>query len=285
VSSITVKPWNPAAMPIDATCLVVGKRHSGKTTLMTDIMYHMRDRLDFVMGMNGTENRSTPTLGKFLPQTFVYDHYNEDKVKHLMEWQRRSVANGRAMKAGLILDDLMGETNSDGTKRKIMSSGEIGKIFKIGRHRKLFFWCTLQYMRDCPPDARNNTDLLFLYNVTSPAERTKVYKDFFGMLKNQNDFNAVLDACTEGYSCLVLDTRIAMRDPANSLFFYTADLHPEQFRVGRPVFFTLSEHYFQDKSDNDMSVQRVMGSDPSSSGTQVVKKGHTLINKVLSLRP
>ena len=125
---------------------------------------------------------------------------------------------------------------------------------------------------------------LFLYNVTSPAERTKVYKDFFGMLKNQNDFNAVLDACTEGYSCLVLDTRIAMRDPANSLFFYTADLHPGDFRVGRPVFFTLSEHYFQDKSDNDMSVQRVLGTDPSSSGTQVLKKGHTLINKVLSLR-
>jgi GTPase SAR1 family protein len=89
-------------MPIDATCLVVGKRHSGKTTLMTDIMYHMRERLDFVIGMNGTENRATPTLGRFLPQTFVYDHYNEEKVKHLMDWQRRAVANGRAMKAGLI---------------------------------------------------------------------------------------------------------------------------------------------------------------------------------------
>jgi hypothetical protein len=251
---------------------------------MTDVMFHMRDRLDFVMGMNGTENRSSPTLGKFLPQTFVYDHYNEEKVKHLMEWQRRSVASGKAMKAGLILDDLMGETNGDGTKRKIMSSGEIGKIFKIGRHRKLFFWCTLQYMRDCPPDARSNTDLLFLYNITSPAERLKVYKDFFGMLKNQNDFNAVLDACTEGYSCLVLDTRIAMRDPQNSLFFYTADLHPEEFKVGRPVFFTLSEHYFQDKSDNDMSVQRVLGMDPSAPNARVVQKGKTIINKVLELK-
>jgi hypothetical protein len=90
-------------------------------------------------------------------------------------------------------------------------------------------------MRDCPPDARNNTDVLFLYNMTSPSERTKVYKDFFGMLKTQNDFNSVLDACTEGYSCLVLDTRIAMRDPANSLFFYKADLHPENFKLGKEV--------------------------------------------------
>jgi hypothetical protein len=280
-SSISIRPWDPSTLAPDATCLAVGKRHSGKTTLMIDIMYHLKDKLDFCMGMNGTENSSTPTLGRFLPSTFVYNHYHEEKVKHLLEWQRRSVANGKGMRAGLILDDLMGETNSDGTKRKIMSSGEIGKIFKIGRHRKIFFWCTLQYMRDCPPDARNNTDVLFLYNMTSPSERTKVYKDFFGMLKTQNDFNSVLDACTEGYSCLVLDTLIAMRDPANSLFFYKADLHPEDFKLGKQVFFTLSDHYFQDRSDNDMSVQRVLGIDPSSSGTKCLKRsGGIVINKL-----
>jgi hypothetical protein len=75
-----------------------------------------------------------------------------------------------------------------------------------------------------------------------------------------------------------------MRDPANSLFFYTADLHPENFRVGRPAFFSLSEHYFQDKSDNDMSVQRVLGSDPSAPNTRLLKKGQTTINKVLDFK-
>lgn len=282
MTSITIRPWDPATLAPDATCLAVGKRHSGKTTLMIDIMYHLKEKLDFCMGMNGTENAATPTLGRFLPPSFVYNHYNEEKVKHLMEWQRRSVANGKGMRAGLILDDLMGETNSDGSKRKIMSSGEIGKIFKIGRHRKIFFWCTLQYMRDCPPDARNNTDILFLYNMTSPSERVKVYKDFFGMLKTQNDFNSVLDACTEGYSCLVLDTRIAMRDPANSLFFYKADLHTENFKLGREIFFKFSDHFFQDKSDNDMSVTRVMGTDPVSNNSKclVKKSGGIVINKL-----
>jgi hypothetical protein len=97
----------------------------------------------------------------------VYDRYDEDKIQHILEWQRRAVANdkNKAMRMGLILDDCMGETNKDGTKKKIMNSGTIGKIFKIGRHRKLFFWATLQYMRDAPPDARSNTDLLFLYNI------------------------------------------------------------------------------------------------------------------------
>jgi hypothetical protein len=250
-------------MAADATCLVVGKRHAGKTTLMTDVMYYLKDRLDAVIGMNPTENSTDPVLGRFLPPCFVYDRYDEDKISHILEWQRRAVASdkNKAMRMGLILDDCMGETNKDGSKKKIMNSGTIGKIFKIGRHRKLFFWATLQYMRDAPPDARSNTDLLFLYNMASSVERQKCYKDFFGMLPTQKDFDAVLNACTRGYSCLVLDTRIAMRDPKNSLFFYTAKIRQEEFRVGRPQFWTLSNHFFVDRSDNELNVGKVLGID------------------------
>lgn len=262
LSQLIIKPWNPITMAPDATCLAVGKRHAGKTTLMIDIMYHLKDRLDLVIGMNPTENASNPTLGKFLPPSFIYDRYDEEKIKHILEWQRRSVAHGKAMKVGLILDDCMGETNKDGSKKKIMSSGEIGKIFKIGRHRKLLFWCTLQYMRDCPPDARSNTDLLFLYNMSSIQERQKCYKDFFGMLKNFSDFCSVLDACTQGYNCLVLDTRLAMREPSKSIFYYKANSKIENFRMGRSIFWDLSHHFYVDRTDNDMEVSRVLGSDP-----------------------
>ena len=270
-SEITIRAWKPDTMAADATCLAVGKRHAGKTTLMVDVMYHLQDRLDLVIGMNPTENATNPTLGKFLPPAFIYDRYDEDKVKHVLEWQRRAVAQGKAMKVGLILDDCMGETNKDGGKKKIMSSGEIGKIFKIGRHRKIFFWCTLQYMRDCPPDARANTDLLFLYNMPSPNERMKVYKDFFGMIKTYNDFCSVLDACTQGYKCLVLDTRLAMRDPTNCIFFYQAKLHPTEFSVGRSIFWDLSSELYVDRSDNTMDVKRVLGADPENKSSSTIK--------------
>lgn len=275
-----IPKWNPETMAVDATCLAVGKRHAGKTTLMVDVMYHLQDKLDFVVGMNPTENASNPTLGRFLPPAFVFDRYDEDKVKHILEWQRRAVAQGKAMRMGLILDDCMGETTGSGKKMKIMSSGEIGKIFKIGRHRKIFFWCTLQYMRDCPPDARNNTDLLFLYNIPSDAERQKVHKDFFGMIQHYKDFVAILDACTQGYGCLVLDTRIAMRDPANCIFYYKAKPRRDSFQVGRPVFWEISKKVFIDRSDNDMDVSRVIGIDPLSTTKPVRSARGLIIHKV-----
>jgi hypothetical protein len=181
------------------------------------------------------------------------------------------------MRMGLILDDCMGETTGGGKKMKIMSSGEIGKIFKIGRHRKIFFWCTLQYMRDCPPDARNNTDLLFLYNIPSDAERQKVHKDFFGMIPNYKDFVAILDMCTQGYSCLVLDTRLAMRDPAHCIFYYKAKPRLENFQVGREVFWKLSDFFFVDRADNDLDVTRVLGVDPLASSSKSIKQGKNFI--------
>jgi len=278
---LTIRKWDPHSMPPDATCLAVGKRHAGKSTLMTDVMWYLKDRLDLVIGMNPTENATNPTLGKFLPPAFIYDRYDEEKIKHVLEWQRRTVANGKGMRVGLILDDCMGETNKDGTKKKIMSSGEIGKIFKIGRHRKLLFWCTLQYMRDCPPDARSNTDLLFLYNLTSPAERQKCYKDFFGMINTFADFCKVLDLCTQGYNCLVLDTRIAMRDPMNCIFTYRAQARTESFRMGREVFWNLSQTFYVNRSDNDMDVSRVLGLDPlrNAVSTEIRSKG-MIIKKV-----
>jgi len=278
---LNIRKWDPTTMAPDATCLAVGKRHAGKTTLMQDVMWYVRDRLDLVIGMNPTENAQNPILGKFLPPAFIYDRYDEEKVKHVLEWQRRTVANGKGLRVGLILDDCMGETNSDGTKKKIMSSGEIAKIFKIGRHRKLLFWCTLQYMRDCPPDARSNTDLLFLYNLTSMSERQKCYKDFFGMINNFQDFCKVLDLCTKGYNCLVLDTRIAMRDPMNCIFTYKANVRNEPFRVGRDVFWQLSETFYVNRSDNEMDVSRVLGLDPlrTATSTEIRSKG-MIIKKV-----
>ena len=73
-----------------------------------------------------------------------------------------------------------------------------------------------------------------------------------------------------------------MRDPANSLFFYKAELHPENFKMGKEIFFKLSDHYYQDKSDNDMSVQRVMGVDPSNGGSKCLKKSGGIVITKLS---
>ena len=100
------------------------------------------------------------------------------------------------------------------------------------------------------------------------------------MLKTFQDFCAVLDVCTEGYSCLVLDTRIAMRDPKNCIFYYKAKPRTETFRVGRSVFWDLSKMLYVNRSDNEMEVSRVLGMDPLGSNHSPVRSKSLVIKKV-----
>jgi hypothetical protein len=256
---LNIKEWDPSTMVPDATILLVGKRHTGKSVLTRDIMYHMRDRLDLVVGMNPTE-QANHSLSHFTPPAFVFHNFDDQKLHHILDWQRRCIAHDKARKVGFIMDDCMSETVGSGaSKKKVMKSGDISKVFKLGRHYKLFFLCAMQYICDAPPEIRGNVDLLFVFNTVSGMERDKLWKEYFGMFSKYKDFVRVFEACAKGYDCIVLDTRRAATTPDECIFYYRAAMHPEPFRVGKSVFWQLSQYYFVDRGDYAMEPDKVIG--------------------------
>jgi hypothetical protein len=256
---VEIHEFDPLSIAPDATILVVGKRHTGKTTLTRDIMYHVKDKLDLVMGMNPTE-MGNHNLEFFTPKSFIFHEFNDDKLKHLLEWQKRSIANNKAMRVGLIMDDCMAETTGTGSKKKkVMGSNDIVKVFKLGRHLKLFYINCMQYIKDAPPEIRGNVDLLFAFGTTSGNEREKLWKEYFAMFSSFKNFCQVFEECTKQYECIVLDTRKAAMRPMDSVFYYKAKLIDRPFQVGRPVFWNLSKYYYKDNSDYSLDVSKVLG--------------------------
>jgi GTPase SAR1 family protein len=267
---LEIRPWDPSTMPSDATILLVGKRNTGKTTLTRDLMYHMRNKLDLVVGMNPTE-MANHNLEFFIPKALIYHCFSDEKLAHILEWQRRCVANQKAMKLGFVMDDCMSEqtVGFGGKKKKVMGSNDINKVFKLGRHLKMFYINAMQYIKDAPPDIRGNVDLLFAFNTTSGTEREKLWKEYFAMFKNFRDFSKVFDTCAQGYDCIVLDTRKASQKASDCVFYYRARYLTEPFRVGRPVFWNLSEYFFEDRTDYSMDPLKVIGGGVSK---ELVKK-------------
>lgn len=261
MTEIQLTVWDPSTLPVDATILLVGRRNTGKTTLTRDLMYHMRNRLDLCCGFSPTE-MANGNLSFFMPPALVYHGFSDEKLAHILEWQRRCVANDRAMKLGLILDDCMSEQTAGASgkgKKKVMQSNDINKVFKMGRHLKLFFINAMQYIRDAPPDIRGNVDLLFAFNTSSGTEREKLWREYFGMFSTYKDFCRVFEACTGGYDCIVLDTRQKCTKPTDAVHYYRAACRTEPFRVGRPIFYGLSEHFFEDRTDYSMDPLKVLG--------------------------
>jgi len=256
---IEIREFDPSTIAPDATILIVGKRHTGKTTLTRDLMYNVKDKLDLVLGMNPTE-MGNHNLEFFIPKSLIFHEFNDDKLKHLLEWQKRSVANDKAMRVGLIMDDCMSETTGTGSKKKkVMGSQDIIKVFKLGRHLNLFYINCMQYIKDAPPEIRGNVDLLFAFGTTSGNEREKLWKEYFAMFSSYKSFCQVFEECTKQYECIVLDTRKAAMRPMDSVFYYKAKLIKEPFKVGRSIFWRLSDYYFADNSDYSLDVSKVLG--------------------------
>ena len=92
---IQIRKFNPAAqLKQTATVLLIGKRGSGKSTLMRDLMFHMKDMLNFGIAMSPTEE-STTSLGTFIPQSCIYNTFSSAALDVMLEIQRKSVKAGK----------------------------------------------------------------------------------------------------------------------------------------------------------------------------------------------
>ena len=262
MQEINISEYDPKTLPCDATILLVGKRNTGKTTLTRDLMWHMKDKLDIAIGMCPTEVVNH-NLEFFIPKPLIFHSFDDQKLAQVLEWQKRCIANKKGFRTALIMDDCMSETTKSvvGGKgsKKALASQDINKVFKLGRHLKLFFLNAMQYIKDAPPDIRGNVDVLFVFNTSSGTEREKLWKEYFAMFSKFADFNKVFDSCAQGYDCIVLDMRKSMANVSDCVFFYRATLRNEPFQVGKKIFWDLSKYYYEDATDYDMDPSKVIG--------------------------
>lgn len=241
-----VKCFDPTTMKADATVLMLGKRGTGKSTLLQDIMYHMQSRLFAGIAMAPTED-SVAMFEGFLPRCFVFDDFRANAVERLMQTKRllsrmnrkktkQAEAKGNEFErryVAVLLDDCMYD-------KKNLKHTAVRDIFMNGRHEDVFFINLQQYVMDMGPDMRNNVDYVFAMRDTSMENRIKLWKTFFGMFSDYSDFSELFDSCTENYECLVLFNRASSNDWRDCIFWYKAAPSVPQFRIGHPVMWYLN---------------------------------------------
>ena len=219
----------------DATIMVVGKRRTGKSTLIRDIMRSMAGKLDFGIAMCGSEDTSK-AMAEYIPQSCIYDDFSAAALDVLLRVQQKGVAAGTCKPVYLVMDDTMYD-------KQTLKSKNMRMLFMNGRHRKIFFLCAVQYLMDIPPDIRTNVDYLFVLKENVLSNREKLHKQFFGMFAEYKDFSVVMNSCTSGFQCMVLDNTARSNDPSDCVFWYQADPAGSDFRVGSPGIWGLHAKY------------------------------------------
>lgn len=227
--SLKLKKFDPRTIGDNRTCVFIGKRGTGKTTLVTDILWYKR-HLPVGIVMSGTEE-GNGHYGNFVPDTFIYSDYDRSVIEKVITRQRKLAVGADETvdkRVFLLLDDVMYD-------KKICRERCIRQLFMNGRHWDILLFATFQYVMDLPPDLRANVDYLFILRDNVINARLKLWKCFFGIIPDFNLFCTIMDKCTENYECLVLDNTKPSNKIEDCVYWYKAKPR-EHFRVGAKEF-------------------------------------------------
>ena len=237
MSTLKIKRFNPQQLKPDRICLFVGKRGTGKSTLLRDIMYHMRGYIDVPTAMTPTED-SAEMFESCMPASCVHRDFHEGTVDRIIAHQRKAAKKKKEPRhVLLVLDDM-------GFDKKVLKGKNMRDLFMNGRHYSVTLCLTLQYCIDMGPDLRSQIDYCFCLREPIISNRCKLWKYFFGGFSHFQDFCSVFDTCTANNECLVIDNTIKSNNLADFIFYYKASIDIPSFRLGMPQIWKLHSRFY-----------------------------------------
>jgi hypothetical protein len=178
---------------IPLAMLMVGKRRSGKTKLLTEMLNtkYFKKKFDRIYLFSPTVQLDS-TWGDVRNKNVIfYDEYYDDTIEAIMKLQSAIPENERKHQM-IILDDFA-------EKLKGKRGHALEKLATKGRHFKLSFIFTTQKYNLAPTVIRNNIDEVIFFRVSNNMELKTIEEEY-----NQRDldFGALLNSVTTGYNYL-----------------------------------------------------------------------------------
>jgi hypothetical protein len=233
IADIRLRKFDIKTLKAGSVVVLIGKRETGKSFLVRDILYHNKD-MPIGTIISGTEGANS-FYSHMVPSIYIYGEYEPQIIDNVIKRQvlvRKEMKKEVAMRghtnidprAFLILDDCL--YDASWTKDKNVRS-----LFMNGRHYNETFIITMQYCMGIPPSLRTNVDFVFILRENLINNRKKLYEQYAGMFPSFDIFCQVMDQCTENYECIVIHNNAKSNKLEDQVFWYKASDH-EDFRVG-----------------------------------------------------
>jgi hypothetical protein len=248
--NFNIKRFDMKRIPQDAVVIFIGRRRTGKSTLVRDLLFNHQD-MPLGTVISGTEE-SNSFYGKMIPPIFIHgefqplilDNFVKRQKMIMNKIQKDQQANIKSRidpRSFMILDDCMYDDSWTHDKN-------IRYLFMNGRWLKAFFLITMQYPLGIQPALRTNVDYVFILREPYANNRKRIYENYASAFPSFEFFCQIMDQCTQNYECLVIDNTSQSAKLEDCIFWYKADTHGD-FRIGAPEFWQHSAQYYQAKED------------------------------------
>lgn len=200
------------------TILIYGKRGSGKTTLMCNILSELHKHYPLGCAIAPTATVRLE-LCKHMPSSLIWPEFDIDKLTAVVskftestmpDWMEytNDTKKSEEQKADilnwlLIMDDC-------GFSEKTFRHVTFNNMYMNGRQVGQGIILNLQRLRSIGPQLRGQLDYVFLFRDLSKSVQESIHQDFFSFLEFKH-FKSLYMRCTEGYNCIVLDVQKAQR--------------------------------------------------------------------------
>ena len=262
IADIRLRKFDMKTLKAGSVVVLIGKRETGKSFLVRDILYHNKD-MPIGTIISGTEGANS-FYSHMVPSIYIYGEYEPQIIDNVIKRQvlvRKEMKKEVAMRghtnidprAFLILDDCL--YDASWTKDKNVRS-----LFMNGRHYNETFIITMQYCMGIPPSLRTNVDFVFILRENLINNRKKLYEQYAGMFPSFDIFCQVMDQCTENYECIVIHNNAKSNKLEDQVFWYKASDH-EDFRVGAAEYWEYHTRN-NDEQDEDDHYQEFDTRDP-----------------------
>jgi hypothetical protein len=203
--------------------MVNGKRMSGKSTLLADILFQHRYFRKFVV-MAGSEGPSGFYNNLQIPKRFVRDGFDPIYLNKLWTMQKEQQSP-----CCLILDDL---SFDDG----LWKNKDIIEIFNKGRHYKMGLIFASQYVMHVPLKLRGQVDWVFALGDNNCAAQERMQKAYFAFIPTIKDFRDIFLHFTADYGALISNCNSNHTDVTKCMYWFKATPRAGQFHIGCPEY-------------------------------------------------
>ncbi len=249
---IVLRKFDITTIPDDSVVIFVGKRATGKSFLVRDLMFH-KQHIPIGTVISATEG-ANEFYQKIVPKKFIRYEYDETVSERVVNRQKKAVKLAkrnpeRDPRAFYLLDDCM--FDSKWTRSKMIRS-----LFMNGRHFRILFLITMQFALGIPPVLRSNVDYIFILRDSLIQNRKRLFESYAGMFGKFETFCTFMDKCTENYHCLVIHNNAKSNKLEDQVFWYKAVQHKD-FRMGHPCFWdeqdasTVDDDSYDTDDDDD----------------------------------
>lgn len=247
-------------IPDGSVVVMIGKRNTGKSVLVKDLLYHKQD-IPVGTVISGTEG-ANHFYKSIVPPIFIHYEYRPAIINNFLKRQKRIVDQMEKEKdtqgysnidprAFLVMDDCL--YDNSWTKNP-----DIRALFMNGRHHKALFLLTMQYPLGILPNLRTNIDFVFILREPNISNRKRIYEHYAGMFPSFELFLQVMNQCTEDYECLVINNSARSNKLEEQVFWYKADVRND-FKMCAPELWRYSSANYEDENnteENDMAIKK-----------------------------